>query len=623
MTISSQVVRNVFEGDGSTVTFWATFPVLDEDGVYVVYRDVNDVESILVRGVGYTVALTDGGSTGCAVTLSSIVPLADEFISLVCRPPITQLLNLSNVGSLPLQSLEDQLDKTLNTLKYLVLDQITNRVIRLPDGAATAEDHSFDAYSTRISNVLDPTADQDAATKAYVAAEILAAEITPGTISNLSVFSALRLADETAAAWLTGLGVSAYWQAVLDETALAASLSAMGFSSVVQNILLDATAAAILTELGLSAFMQTVVDDTTSLAARATLEIGKDIYRVNELLNGDFQVWQHGIAFDSVTPAAGGNDDGEYFADQWILLSDGNDVVDIDRIVVGVGPEARGLARFTVVDSTKKFGFLQILDQRTTKFLRNQPMSFSIRMQGDNDLRSFKMLVLAWSGTPDAPTIDPIATWEAATVLPTLAAGWAISPGGEYDFETSGSGHSTFTLENITMNAPGGMENLGFLIVSNDGGYSNGDVVDATCAQAVRGEFATPFRPRHFSEEFALCERFFCKTFDDETFPVAAVGLNTGCIEAFGQDEGGNQGCGTAYWQFPTRMLKAPTIATYNPVTAANVNWRRTNRAYGAGADIAIVTGTPTTRGMAFGSDASPALADAILQIHATADARF
>ena len=60
----------------------------------------------------------------------------------------------------------------------------------------------------------------------------------------------------------------------------------------------------------------------------------QDTFKGNFILNSGFRVAQRGITFDaSTTPA---NDDDTYLLDQWILLSEVNDVVDVTQHLVTI-----------------------------------------------------------------------------------------------------------------------------------------------------------------------------------------------------------------------------------------------------------------------------------------------
>ena len=109
-----------------------------------------------------------------------------------------------------------------------------------------------------------------------------------------------------------------------------------------------------------------------------TAAAGLDPQR-NLLHNPDFDIWQLGTTFtQSSTPFD--NDDDEYVADRWVLLSDGDDVLAVTReeTTVPEGSIYALKARVRSAGRAKKFGFLQILTNRDTMKLRGQSISASL-----------------------------------------------------------------------------------------------------------------------------------------------------------------------------------------------------------------------------------------------------
>ena len=95
-----------------------------------------------------------------------------------------------------------------------------------------------------------------------------------------------------------------------------------------------------------------------------------------------------------------------------------------------------------------------------------------------------------------------------------------------------------------------------------------GDYFEVTEAQMEYGSVATDFEHRSFGEELALCQRYFCKSFQYATAPVN--GSN--------EDYGGWGGL-TAYStstarpspiQWPVRMRTAPTIVLYSGASVSS-----------------------------------------------------
>jgi len=99
---------------------------------------------------------------------------------------------------------------------------------------------------------------------------------------------------------------------------------------------------------------------------------------------------------------------------------------------------------------------------------------------------------------------------------------------------------------------------------------TNGATFYITGVQLEVGSTATSFDYRPYGTELALCQRYFCKTFDYATAPA---------------NNGGNNGmlmCGTissgnyepnAMWRFPVEMRADPTVTLYNPGTGTTGQW--------------------------------------------------
>jgi hypothetical protein len=121
----------------------------------------------------------------------------------------------------------------------------------------------------------------------------------------------------------------------------------------------------------------------------------------------------------------------------------------------------------------------------------------------------------------------------------------------------------------------------------------------------------TTYEIRKDTEELVLIEEQFFKTFPLTVAPAQSGGV-TGALQYF--PPGANRFSTNVTW--PVRMLKAPTVTTYNP-SAANANWRDVTDS----TDQTVVTGTATESGFAVGSSASGTTGGANHAIHLAADA--
>src|SRR3990167_7154847 len=118
----------------------------------------------------------------------------------------------------------------------------------------------------------------------------------------------------------------------------------------------------------------------------------------NSIINGDFRVAQRGTSFTSATTPA--NNDDTYLLDRWVLLSDGNDAVDVTQ---STDAPTNGLNSIALDVETvdKKFGILQVIEQKNSIGLIGQTvmLSFWAKATGGGKLDNLKAAIIAWDGT--------------------------------------------------------------------------------------------------------------------------------------------------------------------------------------------------------------------------------
>ncbi len=182
MTISSQLKRLSYSGNGSTTSFAYSFRILDQASLKVVVQSAAGVDSVKTITTDYTVSGV-GSSVGGAVDFVT-APLLGETVSIILDPELTQLTDYSTGGAFPAQSHEDALDKQLNINKRS--RDIADRSITLPDGDVDGSG-AYDAKNNRIKNLTTGILGTDLVTKDYVDAQasgLVGAVIATGGVTN-------------------------------------------------------------------------------------------------------------------------------------------------------------------------------------------------------------------------------------------------------------------------------------------------------------------------------------------------------------------------------------------------------------------------------------------------------
>lgn len=256
---------------------------------------------------------------------------------------------------------------------------------------------------------------------------------------------------------------------------------------------------------GLSAVSYGIISSTnTSLP-------GVNIYSPNFLLNPGINVAQRLTSFDSTTNPA--NSDDNYLFDQWILLSDGNDIVDISRTAQGSANVANGASFGLLSDietANKKFAHIQILSAEKTKALWKNATgkvsaAVSIICSNTASFANMRMYVLAWTGTADSVTSDIISAWGAGSTEPTLIANLTMESNTSI---TPTTGLVRTEAANISLDTAG-TNNLIFVILNNDDSTTITHTMTLSAPKLEPGTVCTPYQERPYEEELDDCQFYF------------------------------------------------------------------------------------------------------------------
>ncbi len=362
----------------------------------------------------------------------------------------------------------------------------------------------------------------------------------------------------------------------------------------------------------------TVIYDGTNFQLVSPIGNQGDPPPRNMLINGDFRIAQRGTSFISTTTPA--NSDDTVLLDHWVLLSDGNDAVDVTQETTTVPTGAYAAIKLDVETANKKFGIIQFIETKDAAEIIGGVVSlrFKARRTGTT-IGHLRAAVIAWSSTADAVTSDVVSAWESAGTNPTLVSNWTYenTPASLADLTTS---FQTFTIDGISIDTAS-TTNVAVFIWADDTVMSAADFLYIADVQLTKSTAAVPFQRRTVAEELLLCQRFYCKTFPFATAPAQNVGNEVGAIH-FSIQIAGTAGQGSVFWPFPVTMHKTPgTITYYSPGEASADWWNLESTAQDSGTASSVGAGDVGVTILQPG-DANDAVKDKVA-IHATADAEM
>ena len=315
-----------------------------------------------------------------------------------------------------------------------------------------------------------------------------------------------------------------------------------------------------------------IVADGSSAWYAFLFPLKDDVPGPNFAINGDFRVNQRQNAGYTATDSA--NNDDSYTLDRIILLSEGNDVVDVTQSTTkaDIADGAYAGIALDVETEDLKAGILQILESRDTEALFKQgngkcSLSFTAKTSDATNYTLIRAAVLAWDSTADSPTSDWVSSWGAEGTNPSPISNWTLenTPAALTALTTT---PQRFKIENITLDQSG-TTNLAWFIWMEDRTNDVTDVVTISDVKLEPGTRATPFVPRPYGEEMALCERYYEKSYAQATDPGAAATPGQHSYVAPQTSQLFNT------VRFHVMKRAAPTVTLYSTVTGTSGQIRK------------------------------------------------
>ena len=324
----------------------------------------------------------------------------------------------------------------------------------------------------------------------------------------------------------------------------------------------------VIEDAGLTLKTASTETGTQLLAALDTMYIekgGVDTLGRNILINGGFPHAQRGASgaasFTGATVPL--NSDDTYLLDRWLLLSDGNDIVDVTQQSGGGVSGNEMYARLDVETVQKKFGLLQVIEGKNCKSIIGDTasLSFEAKVTNTSKLSDIRVVVVAWDGAVDTVTSDIISAWNAEGVRPTLVANWTAE-----NIDTN-LGVTTswvkYEIPNISIDTAS-TTNVGIFIYQNNVATNDTDGIflELTNVQLEAGNNVTNFEYRDVGHELRLCQRYYSKSYDQDIAPGTAD--NDGAVYAFLTGVANADHTVQVSETFPVDMRTVPTVTLYD-----------------------------------------------------------
>jgi hypothetical protein len=273
---------------------------------------------------------------------------------------------------------------------------------------------------------------------------------------------------------------------------------------------------------------------------------------ISLLPNGGFRIAQRGTGpFTAASTFL--NSDDKYLLDGCVLLSDGNDVVDVSRVADNDFIAGYKI-RLDVETANKRFGILFPIANFDIQDVRKSgkaSIQFKVKLSaGSASISNVRAYLLSWNGTVDAITSDVISAWGSAGSDPTFATSWTAENTASNLAVTTTI--ATKTIENIAVDTSG-VTNLALLIIVDDTDAVTGDFLEIGDVKVENGIVCTTYSNLIYTDELLRCQRQLYITPDGSS--------------VYGEVDGWGSASSTTrvvlVAQFPVEMRVTPTLSSF------------------------------------------------------------
>lgn len=270
--------------------------------------------------------------------------------------------------------------------------------------------------------------------------------------------------------------------------------------------LITATADDTPTRLAVGSNGQSLLANSGASAGLSWIDRAPGLY-YNACINSQFQINQRAATAYTATTTPANNDD-TYLMDQWVLLSDGNDIVDVSQETSIVPPGAPSSLKFEVETANKKFAIIQFIESIDAVKFAGKIVSLQLKARTTTGkvIENIRAAILSWDGTADTITSDVISAWGNEGENPTLVANWTME-NAPANLALVADAWTTYKIENISIDTSG-MKNLAIIVWIDDTDAAVDDLLYISDIQLNEGLICLPYAPKSIASELIVCERY-------------------------------------------------------------------------------------------------------------------
>ena len=247
--------------------------------------------------------------------------------------------------------------------------------------------------------------------------------------------------------------------------------------------------------------------------------------RKNLIINGGFDVWQRGTSF---TPTGA-----DYMADRWFM--GGGDYACTATKQASTLPDGSEVNTMRISYTASGTNYIDLYQGiENFKALSGKTVTLSCWIKTNISSLSYRQYSTQQFGS--VAVAD--GQWHKLVSTVQLGAITGVNRGANSPFFGPTSGGTIVT--------------------------KSGDYFEITQFQLELGSVATPFEHRSYGEELALCQRYYCQSYESGT--LAGSVTYEGALFRYLD---GTHNWATFPFQFPTPMRLKPSMRIYNPATGA------------------------------------------------------